>query len=102
VLLTGESEANALIDKLMPTVAKMQKDVEAIAKQQASDCKTLTKVLNSTEDCYEKISEVKDYGKDTQDDLEHVLEKVRGCRQTEYGVTHLSTLASIGHVLAWS
>ena len=79
-----------LIFQLKPAVDKMQKDVDAIAKRQATDGKVLEsvasrqadtgkavdKMASTVEETQERLLEVKDYSKDTLDELEHILEKV--------------------------
>ena len=87
----------------MPAVDKMQRDVDAIAKHQAGDSKVLNTVYSKQEeaskavdkmagtvgDTHDRLLEVKDYSKDTLDELEHVLEKIGKVQKiTEQGGDH--------------
>ncbi len=100
VLLTGESEANALIDKLLPAVSRLQDDVGNLGKRfdkggssvrgsitkgqpkednstENMDDDRLDKIKDLLEDCREISESTKSYVKETLDVSEDILDKVK-------------------------
>lgn len=111
VLLTGESEANALIDKLLPTVSDLQSDFEALKTNQDEQFKTITedlfpKMATAVSDCYAKLqsvydkaSDAKGYAKDAADLAEDANEKLNKVQKTllSSGVSVVSSTSDHHH-----
>ena len=65
------------VDAIAKRQAADSKVLEGVASKQADAGKTVDKMADTVEDTHQRLLEVKDYSKDTLDELEHILEKVR-------------------------
>ncbi len=72
MLLTGESEANAIIDKLLPTVNKLQEEVSGLGKRFDAEMKELKD---------EHLLKIKDRLDDCKDDVKEATELVEDCKR---------------------
>ncbi len=81
-LLTGENEANAVIDTLLPAVSDLQANLEGLTKKVEKDAREireehLEKLRDRLEDCRECAESTKSYVKENLDYTEDILDKIR-------------------------
>ncbi len=74
VLLTGESEANAVIDKLVPAVSALREELSALSERQGRD---LREIAGKVGDCRDCVDATKSYVKENLDVTEDVLDKMK-------------------------